>query len=224
MACGLRVSLASAACSRFCERFRSDRLVGLDHIHPCARFAQLARDHVARDLGAHQQHALSFHSFVQRRDHRLRDVFLRRDRLRANRAVSIAFLVAGPMAAIFRCARLTATSLASCHALEHRFHAVHAGQDQPVVSPQDSAAPCREAGRSCGLRISMNGISMTSHPSSRSAEDSAPACFFARETSTRQPARGRSVAVVLELFAKVGVLRLRRAKSALPPLRMTLID
>ena len=45
-------------------------------------------------------------------------------------------------------------------------------------------------GRRWGLRISMKGISMTSQPSSRSAEESAPACCFARETRTRQPARG----------------------------------
>src|SRR5208283_4580775 len=37
----------------------------------------------------------------------------------------------------------------------------------------------------------MNGISMTWHPSSLSADDNAPACCCARETRTRQPASGR---------------------------------
>src|SRR5664279_5070426 len=67
-----------------------------------------------------------------------------------------------------------------------------------------------------GLRISMKGISITAQPSSRSAEESAPACFLARETRTRHPARGKTLGEVLirRLFAKVGVLRLRRRKTS----------
>src|SRR5664280_1775730 len=62
----------------------------------------------------------------------------------------------------------------------------------------------------------MKGISMTWQPSSRSAEERAPACFFARETRTRHPARGRVLRAmfVRGLFAKVGVLRFRRRKPS----------
>src|SRR5664280_1395497 len=62
----------------------------------------------------------------------------------------------------------------------------------------------------------MKGISITAQPTSRSAEESAPACFFARETRTRHPARGRVLPAILVrgLFAKVRVLRLRRRKPS----------
>src|ERR1019366_9566464 len=62
----------------------------------------------------------------------------------------------------------------------------------------------------------MKGISITRQPSSRSAEERAPACFFARETRMRHPARGktRREMFVRGLFAKVGVLRLRRRKTS----------
>src|ERR1035437_7952119 len=62
----------------------------------------------------------------------------------------------------------------------------------------------------------MKGISITRQPSSRSAEERAPACFFARETRMRHPARGktRREMFVRGLFAKVGVLRLGRRKTS----------
>src|SRR5664279_1689200 len=62
----------------------------------------------------------------------------------------------------------------------------------------------------------MKGISITAQPSSRSAEERASACFFARETRTRHPARGKTLgeAFIRGLFAKVGVLRFRRRKPS----------
>jgi len=68
----------------------------------------------------------------------------------------------------------------------------------------------------------MNGISMTSQPSTRNAEVNAPACFLARETSTRQPISDCCVrALFRTVVVKIGVLRLRSAAAAMPPPRMT---
>src|SRR5450759_709308 len=62
----------------------------------------------------------------------------------------------------------------------------------------------------------MKGISITRQPNSRSAQESAPACLLARETRTRHPDRGKTLCemFVRGLFAKVGVLRLRRRKAS----------
>jgi hypothetical protein len=57
---------------------------------------------------------------------------------------------------------------------------------------------------------------MTSQPSSSRADDNAPACFFAREISTRQPVSGGVLRATFleELLAKVGIHRLRRRKPS----------
>src|SRR5271165_4968354 len=58
----------------------------------------------------------------------------------------------------------------------------------------------------------MNGISITWHPSSLSADDSSPACCCARETSTRQPASG-SVKLAAVVCGRVTGLWLQRRRS-----------
>src|SRR5208283_1310036 len=60
----------------------------------------------------------------------------------------------------------------------------------------------------------MKGTSMIWQPSSRSAEDSTPACLFARETKIRQPASGASffIGSVFEVI--------RKSKGPSTPLKM----
>ena len=60
---------------------------------------------------------------------------------------------------------------------------------------------------------------MTSQPNSRSAEDNAPACFFARETSTRQPASGRLFVIAMAVAAPLRPLHRRAPGSAVAPRR-----
>src|ERR1019366_8582666 len=62
----------------------------------------------------------------------------------------------------------------------------------------------------------MKGISIPRQPSSRSADESAPACLLARETRTRHPAKDRTLCemFVRGLFAKVGSFDSGRRKTS----------
>ena len=87
------------------RRFRSNRFVGFDHIDCRSRFAQFARNHIARNLRAHQQHALALSPADAATATTDSATYSFGVTVTVNPCFSIALFVAGPIAAIFRCAK-----------------------------------------------------------------------------------------------------------------------
>ncbi len=108
------------------------RFVRFRHVHFRAEVRQFARNHVARHLGTHQQHALSFHLASQGFHHRFGYVLVRDDINRKSMGLDYPRGCRADGSDI----QVEEVGLGFAElgqARKEHLHAVGAGQDKPVV-------------------------------------------------------------------------------------------
>src|SRR4029077_4776856 len=114
------------------RRCRYHGFVSFDHVYLSAGSSQFARNHITRDLRPHQQNPFPVYLLPQALHHRLRDIFFRND-VHPRSTLFNGFPRRRTDGGNFQMPERLLVEAELPQPLPHGFHAVHAGQDEPVV-------------------------------------------------------------------------------------------